>query len=64
MAGIRKATRGLRVWKKLTWRGRKHQVRRAAGKALRALSPGTARTGRRIATRRRRQRAALRRIRR
>lgn len=37
MAGFRKrvtkATRGLRVWKGLTWRGRRHQIKRA-------LAPG------------------------
>jgi len=32
--GLRRRTRGLRVFKKLTWKGRRYQIRRALGRGI------------------------------
>ena len=55
-------TRGIRSWRALTPKGRRTAFRVEVKKLVTGLSPGTARTGRRIATRYARQRSALRHI--
>jgi len=63
MAGFRRwavrTTRPIRVAKKLTSRGRRAYAKMGVRKVLTTLSPGTARTGRKIAHRYATQRSLL-----